>query len=135
MRRIATSPCQRPLCTFPQRPWTVTKSNVSSMLEPNIDIYFCTRIECVCVKCLFTFPISSPSCSCSYGMSHSCRYTLVWLALREMGSLHRPTAPRRHMEEGRSSSPSSSHSSVLFFLLNWSAASSSSVAYAPSTSS
>lgn len=35
-----------------------------------------------------TFPMSSPRSSCSKGMSHSCRYTLVWLGLREMGPFH-----------------------------------------------
>ncbi|TNN80778.1 hypothetical protein EYF80_009012 [Liparis tanakae] len=37
-RRMATSPCQRPLCTLPQCPWTTTESNVSAGMDTDVAI-------------------------------------------------------------------------------------------------
>lgn len=77
--------------------------------------------EFMCSVRFLTFPMSSPRSSCSKGMSHSCRYTLVWLALREMGPFH--WFPR---ELGRSSSSSHSPSEPMLNLISSPSSSSSS---------
>lgn len=88
---------------------------------------------------ILTFPMSSPRSSCSKGMSHSCRYTLVWLALRQMGpfhwfslelgrssrSSHSPSEPMLNRMSNLMSSPSSSSSSPSSFSSSYSSFSSS----------
>lgn len=61
---MATSPCQRPRCTFPQRPWTRAQCSVSK-------------------KAIVTF-YSNTECVYSLGLSSPCQSSLL-AAVAQMG--------------------------------------------------